>query len=100
MCSDEQDVQNACPVPNCPAVDSAVFVVFGTAIGSRMQAIVNVEYGSFIVRGLIMLTVLLQSTSNASFGSIPEIYRHHIERYLRLYPIDAVAMSGRQPQNR
>lgn len=44
------------------------FVVFGTAIGSRMQTIDNVEYGSFIVPGLIMLTVLLQSTSNASFG--------------------------------
>jgi len=52
-----------------PVISTALyFVVFGTAIGSRMQAIDNVEYGAFIVPGLIMLTVLLQSTSNASFG--------------------------------
>ncbi len=52
-----------------PVISTALyFVVFGTAIGSRMQDIDNVEYGAFIVPGLIMLTVLLQSTSNASFG--------------------------------
>ena len=52
-----------------PVISTALyFVVFGTAIGSRMQAIDNVDYGAFIVPGLIMLTVLLQSTSNASFG--------------------------------
>ena len=44
------------------------FIVFGSAIGSRMQAIDGVPYGSFIVPGLIMLTVLGQSVSNASFG--------------------------------
>lgn len=44
------------------------FVVFGSAIGSRMKAIDGVEYGSFIVPGLIMLSVLTQSISNASFG--------------------------------
>src|ERR1700712_1619135 len=44
------------------------FVVFGSAIGSRMQAINGVPYGAFIVPGLIMLTVLGQSVSNASFG--------------------------------
>lgn len=44
------------------------FVVFGTAIGSRMESIDGVAYGSFIVPGLIMLTVLGQSISNASFG--------------------------------
>lgn len=43
-----------------PVISTALyFVVFGTAIGSRMQAIDNVEYGAFIVPGLIMLTVLL-----------------------------------------
>ncbi len=44
------------------------FIVFGSAIGSRMQAIDGVPYGAFIVPGLIMLTVLGQSISNASFG--------------------------------
>lgn len=44
------------------------FIVFGSAIGTRMQAIDGVPYGAFIVPGLIMLTVLGQSVSNASFG--------------------------------
>ncbi len=44
------------------------FIVFGSAIGSRMQAINDIPYGAFIVPGLIMLTVLGQSVSNASFG--------------------------------
>src|ERR1700744_5630123 len=44
------------------------FIVFGSAIGSRMQAINGVPYGAFIVPGLIMLTILGQSISNASFG--------------------------------
>src|SRR6202046_4614254 len=44
------------------------FIVFGSAIGSRIQAIDNIQYGAFIVPGLIMLTVLGQSVSNASFG--------------------------------
>ncbi|HEU5047539.1 MAG TPA: ABC transporter permease [Rickettsiales bacterium] len=44
------------------------FIVFGSAIGSRIQAVDGVAYGAFIVPGLIMLTVLGQSVSNASFG--------------------------------
>lgn len=44
------------------------FVVFGSAIGTRMSTIDNVGYGAFIVPGLIMLAVLSQSVSNASFG--------------------------------
>ena len=44
------------------------FVVFGTAIGSRMEAVDGVEYGAFIVPGLIMLSVMTQSISNASFA--------------------------------
>ena len=44
------------------------FVVFGTAIGNRIQEIDGVQYGAFIVPGLIMLTLLTQSISNASFG--------------------------------
>ena len=47
---------------------SLYFVVFGTAIGSRIDTVEGVDYGAFIVPGLIMLTVLQQSTSNASFG--------------------------------
>jgi ABC-2 type transport system permease protein len=44
------------------------FVVFGSAIGSRIPSIEGVSYGSFIVPGLIMLSLLTQSISNASFG--------------------------------
>ena len=44
------------------------FVVFGSAIGSRMQPINGVSYGAFIVPGLIFLSVLTESVSNASFG--------------------------------
>ncbi|MCP4185025.1 MAG: ABC transporter permease [Hyphomicrobiales bacterium] len=47
---------------------SLYFVVFGAAIGSRIQEVDGVNYGSFIVPGLIMLTVLTQSISNASFA--------------------------------
>lgn len=44
------------------------FVVFGSAIGSRMSEIGSVPYGSFIVPGLTLLAVLTQSVSNAAFG--------------------------------
>ena len=44
------------------------FVVFGGAIGSRITAIDGVTYGAFIVPGLIMLSLLMQSITNASFG--------------------------------
>ena len=47
---------------------SLYFVVFGAAIGSRMQAIDGVPYGAFIVPGLIMLSLLTQSIANASFA--------------------------------
>jgi ABC-2 type transport system permease protein len=47
---------------------SLYFVVFGAAIGSRMQEIDGVPYGSFIVPGLIMLSLFTESLSNASFG--------------------------------
>lgn len=47
---------------------SLYFVVFGAAIGSRISEIDGVSYGTFIVPGLIMLSVLTQSISNASFG--------------------------------
>jgi ABC-2 type transport system permease protein len=47
---------------------SLYFVVFGAAIGSRMPEVEGVSYGAFIVPGLIMLSLLTQSLSNASFG--------------------------------
>jgi ABC-2 type transport system permease protein len=47
---------------------SLYFVVFGAALGSRITEIEGVRYGSFIVPGLIMLTLLTQSVMNASFG--------------------------------
>lgn len=47
---------------------SLYFIVFGSAIGSRMLEIDGVSYGAFIVPGLIMLTLLNESVSNASFG--------------------------------
>jgi ABC-2 type transport system permease protein len=47
---------------------SLYFVVFGSAIGSRIEHIEGVSYGSFIVPGLMMLALLTQSISNASFG--------------------------------
>lgn len=47
---------------------SLYFIVFGSAIGSRMEEIDGVSYGAFIVPGLIMLSILTESISNASFG--------------------------------
>jgi ABC-2 type transport system permease protein len=52
-----------------PVLSTALyFVVFGSAIGSRIAQVGDVTYGAFIVPGLIMLSVLTQSISNASFG--------------------------------
>jgi len=52
-----------------PVVSTSLyFVVFGSAIGSRIPEVGGVSYGAFIVPGLIMLSLLTQSLSNASFG--------------------------------
>jgi len=52
-----------------PVISTALyFVVFGAAIGSRIPEIDNVNYGAFIVPGLIMMMLLTQSVMNASFG--------------------------------
>ncbi len=52
-----------------PVISTALyFVVFGAAIGSRIDQIDGISYGSFIVPGLIMMSVLTESISNASFG--------------------------------
>jgi ABC-2 type transport system permease protein len=47
---------------------SLYFVVFGSAIGARMGQIDGISYGAFIIPGLVMLSLLTQSVSNASFG--------------------------------
>lgn len=47
---------------------SLYFIVFGSAIGSRIPEVDGVSYGAFIVPGLILLTILTESISNASFG--------------------------------
>lgn len=52
-----------------PVISTALyFVVFGAAIGSRIDQVEGISYGAFIVPGLIMLSVMTQATSNASFG--------------------------------
>jgi len=52
-----------------PVISTALyFIVFGAAIGSRIQSVDGVSYGAFIVPGLMMLSLLTQSISNASFG--------------------------------
>src|SRR3546814_1607433 len=54
-----------------PVITTALyFVVFGSAIGSRMEAIGGIDYGSFIVPGLIMLSMFTESIFNASLGKI------------------------------
>jgi ABC-2 type transport system permease protein len=47
---------------------SLYFVVFGSAIGSRIESVEGISYGAFIVPGLIMLSAMTQAVSNASFG--------------------------------
>ena len=47
---------------------SLYFIVFGAAIGSRITEVDGISYGAFIVPGLVMLSLLTQSISNASFG--------------------------------
>jgi ABC-2 type transport system permease protein len=52
-----------------PVISTSLdFVVFGAAIGSRIQEVEGVAYGTFIVPGLIMLSVLMQSLTNAAYG--------------------------------
>ena len=52
-----------------PVISTALyFVVFGSAIGSRIETVEGVSYGSFIVPGLMMLALLTQSIANASFA--------------------------------
>lgn len=68
---------------------SLYFIVFGSAIGSRMAEIEGVSYGAFIVPGLIMLSVLTEGISNASFGIFFPKYSGTIYEILSA-PISAV----------
>ena len=66
-----------------PVISTALyFVVFGSAIGSRIENIDGVSYGLFIVPGLTMLSVLTQSISNASFGIFSQ---NLLERFMNFY---------------
>jgi ABC-2 type transport system permease protein len=67
------------------------FVVFGAAIGSSIQNIEGVAYGAFIVPGLIMLSLLTQSISNASFGIYFPRFAGTIYEYLAA-PVSAIEM--------
>jgi ABC-2 type transport system permease protein len=67
------------------------FVVFGAAIGSRIEEIDGVSYGAFIVPGLIMLSLLTQSVSNASFGIYFPRFSGTIYEFLAA-PISATEM--------
>lgn len=69
------------------------FVVFGAAIGSRVSDIEGVSYGAFIVPGLVMLTVIIQSVSNASFGIYFPRFTGTINEYLAA-PISAAEIAA------
>jgi len=79
---------------------SLYFVVFGSAIGSRIQEVEGVSYGAFLVPGLIMLSLLTQSISNASFGIYFPKFTGTIYELMSapVSMIEAV-MSGQQPRN-
>ena len=72
---------------------SLYFVVFGSAIGGRMEAIDGVSYGAFIVPGLVMLALLTASVSNASFGIYFPKYSGTIYEVLSapISPVEIVA---------
>jgi ABC-2 type transport system permease protein len=68
---------------------SLSFIVFGAAIGSRMEQIEGVSYGAFIVPGLIMLSIITESISNASFGIYMPRYAGTIYEVLSA-PVSAI----------
>ena len=76
-----------------PVITTALyFVVFGSAIGGRMESVGGVPYGAFIVPGLVMLSVFTQSISNGSFGIYFPKFTGTIYEILSapLSPIDTV----------
>ncbi|MDE2445240.1 MAG: ABC transporter permease [Alphaproteobacteria bacterium] len=75
-----------------PVISTALyFVVFGSAIGKQMTEIEGISYGSFIVPGMIMLALLGQSISNASFGIYFPKFSGTIFEYLSA-PVSAFEM--------
>lgn len=68
---------------------SLYFVVFGTAIGSRIQEVDGISYGAFIVPGLIMLAVMTQGISNASFAIFFPKFSGTIYEYL-IAPVSTI----------
>jgi ABC-2 type transport system permease protein len=75
-----------------PVLSTALyFIVFGAAIGDRMQNIEGVSYGAFIVPGLIMMMLLMQSVANASIGIYFPKFTGTIYEYLSA-PLSAVEM--------
>lgn len=66
------------------------FVVFGSAIGSRMGDIDNISYGAYIIPGLVMLSLLMQSISNASFGIYMPKFSGTIYEVLSAPPVSYV----------
>ena len=75
---------------------SLYFVVFGSAIGSRMQDVHGVPYAAFIVPGLIMLLLLTEGISNASFGIYLPKWSGTIYEVLSA-PVSAVVERPAQP---
>ena len=66
-----------------PVISTSLYlVVFGSAIGSRMTAVDGVSYGAFIIPGLVMLALLTESVSNASFGIYMPRYKGTIYEVL------------------
>lgn len=69
---------------------SLYFIVFGAAIGSRIDQVEGVSYGAFIVPGLIMLTVLTQSVTNAAFGIYMPKFLGSIYELLSAPPVNFI----------
>ena len=69
------------------------FVVFGTAIGSKIPDINGITYGAFIIPGLIMLSVITESLSNAAFGIFMPKYNGTIYEILSapVSPLETIA---------
>ena len=75
-----------------PVLSTALyFIVFGAAIGDRMQEVEGVSYGAFIVPGLIMMMLLMQSVENASIGNYFPKFTGTINEY-HSAPLSAVEM--------
>ena len=72
---------------------SLYFIVFGTAIGSKIPDINGITYGAFIIPGLIMLSVITQSLSNAAFGIFMPKYNGTIYEILSapVSPLETIA---------